>query len=167
MINNQGQPICCEMGFGNTTDVKTLLPVIERMQTRFPIGRVCIVADRGMISAKTLDALEAPDNPIPYILGTRMRNVKEIRDKVLSHPGRYRQVRPEEIDSKDPAALKVKQVVLNDRRYSVCLNPGQARKEARDRDKIVMALAAQLKKTALVSIRPKSSPKLVLTASGC
>ena len=44
--------------------------------------------------------------------------------------------------------MKVKQVVLNDRRYIVCLNPGQARKEARDRDKIVMALAAQLKKGA-------------------
>ena len=148
VINNQGQPICCEMWPGNTTDVKTLLPVIERLQTRFPIGRVCIVADRGMISAKTLETLEAPDNPIPYILGTRMRKVKEIRDKVLSHPGRYQQVRPEGIDSKDPASLKVKQVVLNDRRYIVCLNPGQARKEARDRDKIVMALAAQLKKGA-------------------
>ena len=148
VINNQGQPICCEMWPGNTTDVKTLVPVIERLQTRFPIGRVCIVADRGMISAKTLETLEAPDNPIPYILGTRMRKVKEIRDKVLSHPGRYQQVRPEGIDSKDPASLKVKQVVLNDRRYIVCLNPGQARKEARDRDKIVMALAAQLKKGA-------------------
>jgi transposase len=44
--------------------------------------------------------------------------------------------------------LKVKQVVLKDRRYIACLNPGQARKEARDRDKIVMALDAQLKKGA-------------------
>lgn len=148
VINDQGQPICCEMWPGNTTDVKTLLPVVDRLQARFPIGRVCIVADRGMISAKTLETLEAPDNPIPYILGARMRKVKEIRDRVLSHPGRYREVRPEGIDAKDPAALKVKQVVLKDRRYIVCLNPGQARKEARDRDKIVMALDAQLKKGA-------------------
>jgi transposase len=148
VINDQGQPICCEMWPGNTTDVKTLLPVIDRLQARFPIGRVCIVADRGMISAKTLKTLEAPDNPIPYILGTRMRKVKDIRDKVLSHPGRYREVRPAGIDAKDPAALKVRQMVLNDRRYIVCLNPGQARKEARDRDKIVMALDAQLKKGA-------------------
>jgi len=146
VINDKGQPICCEMWPGNTTDVKTLLPVIERLQTRFPIGRVCIVADRGMISAKTLKTLDSPDNPIPYILGTRMRKVKEIRDKVLSHPGRYQQVRPEGIDSKDPASLKVKQVMLNDRRYVVCLNPGQARKEARDRENIVTALKAQLKK---------------------
>jgi transposase len=148
VINDKGQPICCEMWPGNTTDVKTLLPVIERLQTRFPIKRVCIVADRGMISSKTIDILETPDNPIPYILGTRMRNVKEIRDKVLSHPGRYREVRPEGVSSKDPASLKVKEVVVNDTRYIVCLNPAQARKEANDRENIVAALNAQLKKGA-------------------
>jgi transposase len=43
---------------GNTTDVKISLPVIDRLLTRFPIGRVCIVADRGVISAKTLETLE-------------------------------------------------------------------------------------------------------------
>jgi transposase len=148
IINDKGQPICCEMWPGNTTDVKVLIPVIERMKERFPIGQVCIVADRGMISAKTLAKLEDPSNPNPYILGTRMRKVKEIRDKVLSHPGRYKEVRPEGFDSSDPAALKVKQVEVNGRRYIICLNTSQARKEARDREKIVAALEAQLKKGA-------------------
>jgi transposase len=72
------------------TDVKTLLPIVARLQKRFNIVRVCIVADRGMFSAETLRELENPDNTIAYILGTRMHKVKEIRDIVLSHTGRYK-----------------------------------------------------------------------------
>jgi transposase len=43
---------------GNTTDVKTLVPVIKRLRSRFAIGRICIVSDRGMISAETMAYLE-------------------------------------------------------------------------------------------------------------
>lgn len=148
VIDDKGQPICCEMWPGNTTDVKTLLPIVEKMQQRFKIDRVCIVADRGMISAETIRQLENPENTIPYILGTRMRKVKEIRDVVLSHPGRYKEVRPESVDGKDPEPLKIKQVEHNGHRYIVCCNPRQARKEARDREVILAALKEQIKKGA-------------------
>jgi transposase len=39
---------------GNTADVTTLIPVIERLRRRFDIARMCVVADRGMISAATM-----------------------------------------------------------------------------------------------------------------
>ena len=148
VIDDKGQPICCEMWPGNTTDVKTLLPIVEKLQKRFNIGRVCIVADRGMISAETVRELENPDNTIAYILGTRMRRVKEIRDIVLSHPGRYKEVRAESADSKDPEPLKVKQLQHNGHRFIICCNPRQARKEARDRELILAALEEQIKKGA-------------------
>jgi transposase len=146
VLDEKGQPICCEMWPGNTTDVTTLLPIINRLKTRFKIGRICIVADRGMISAATVKQLESTDNPTPYILGARMRRVKLIRDRVLSHPGRYREVRPESSDRKKPAPLKVKQVELDGSRYIVCVNTRQQRKDAADREAIVSALKTQLKK---------------------
>lgn len=146
VIDDRGQPICCEMWPGNTTDVKTLLPIVEKLRNRFNIGRLCIVADRGMISADTLKTLEDPGNTIPYILGTRMRRVKAIRETILSHPGRYREVRAEGADSKDPAPLKVKEVMHQGDRYVVCQNPKQARKDARDREAIIAALREQIKK---------------------
>ena len=148
VIDDKGQPICCKMWPGNTTDVKTLLSIVERLQKRFNISRVCIVADRGMISAETLRELEKPDNTIAYILGTRMRKVKEIRDDVLSHPGRYQEVRAESADCKDPEPLKVKQLQHKGHRYIVCCNPRQARKVARDREMILSALKEQIKKGA-------------------
>ena len=58
VIDSDGRPLCCEMWPGNTADVTTLVPVIDRLRPRFAIGRICVVADRGMISAETIAALE-------------------------------------------------------------------------------------------------------------
>ena len=52
-------PLYCELWPGNTADVTTLLPAVNRLQQRFRVRRVYIVADRGMISASTIRALES------------------------------------------------------------------------------------------------------------
>ena len=144
IIDDKGKPVCCEMWPGNTTDVKTLIPVTDRVRKRFGISNFCIVADRGMISADTIEELE--NRHIPYILGTRMRRVNEIKFDVLSRGGRYSEVYPEGLTSKDPAPLKVKEVVHNGKRYIVCMNTRQARKDAADREAIIASLKEQLKK---------------------
>jgi transposase len=146
VLDGQGRPICCELWPGNTTDVKTLIPVVDRLRSRFGIGRVCIVADRGMISQETLAALEQPGRGWQYILGARMRSQNEVKDEVLSRAGRYRVVHPARIESEDPSPLKVKEVWVDDRRYVVCLNEDEARKDAADREAIVAALREQLRK---------------------
>jgi transposase len=142
VIDSRGKPVCCEMWPGNTTDVKSLIPVTDRIRKRFGVAQFCVVADRGMISAKTVEELQ--QRQIPYILGARMRKVNEIKHEVLSHPGRYRQVRLETGRAKDPAPLKVKEVIAEGTRYIVCLNPRQARKDALDRHNIVQALKDKL-----------------------
>jgi hypothetical protein len=99
-----------------------------------------------MISATTLKALEDPARKIPYILGTRMRKVKDVRLDVLSRAGRYREVYCEGTSSKEPAPLKVKEVRVNGVRYIVCLNTRQAHKDARDREAIIASLKDHIKK---------------------
>ena len=146
VIDDKGRPICCEIWPGNTADVKTLIPVAERLRQRFGIRQFCIVADRGMISNETIAELE--EQKIPYILGVRMRRVKEVKAEVLSRPGRYTEVYPEGVDAKDPSPLKVKQVLHNGKRYLVCCNSRQARKDAADREAIIASLKEQLKKGA-------------------
>ena len=107
------------------------------------VGQFCIVADRGMVSAENVRELEK--RHIPYIFGARMRKVKEIREDVLSHPGRYREVRSEGSLVKDPAPLKVKEVVIDGKRYIICLNPKQAHRDARDRQEIIDSLKQKIK----------------------
>ena len=145
VLDQTGRPLSSEFWPGNTSDVKTLIPVLKRLRRRFGAGELCVVADRGMISRATIEALEkTPD--AHYILGVRMRLLKEVREKVLSRPGRYREVRGPRASRKDPAPLKVKEVRLGARRYIVCYNEDQAAKDRADREAIVAALREQLKR---------------------
>ena len=143
VLDREGNPVCSEMWPGNTTDVMSLIPVVERIRSRFPVGQLCIVADRGMISGNTLTYLEK--EKIPYILGARMRKVKEIKEDVLSRAGRYHEVYPEGLSSKDPSPLKVKEVLIDNRRYLVCFNERQARKDAADREAILASLQEKIR----------------------
>jgi transposase len=146
VLDGYGRPLCCELWPGNTTDVKTLLPIVDRLRKRFAIGSVCVVADRGMISQHTIEELQSQERGVHYILGARLRSVKEIREKVLSNPGRYREVRGPKEKSGDPAPLQVKNVRIDERRYVVCLNIDQAKKDRMDREAIVAALEEQLQR---------------------
>ncbi len=146
VLDGEGTPVCCELWPGNSADVKSLLPIVKRLRKRFGIGEVCIVADRGMISKETIAELEDPGTNWKYILGARMRRQNEVRDQVLGRAGAYKEVMPERVNAKDPAPLKVKEVWEEDRRYVVCLNEEQRRKDAFDREAIVEHLREQLKR---------------------
>lgn len=138
VLDHNGNPICSELWPGNTADVKSLIPVVDRLKSRFGIGSVCIVADRGMISAETLAEVER--RKWQYILGVRMRSSKEAK-AVVARAGRYAQVHPKSDDPNDPSPLKVKEVwVEQERRYVVCLNEDQATKDRHDRAAVVASL---------------------------
>ena len=148
VLDGEGRPLCCELWPGNVTDVKTLIPIVDRLRTRFHIRSICIVADRGMISKETIAQLQADERQVHYILGARLRNVKEIYQTVLSRGGRYRVVHEARHKSTDPSPLKVKEVRTGERRYVVCLNDEQAKKDRADREAIVSALREQVKQNA-------------------
>ena len=143
VLDGDGRPLCCEMGPGNTTDVKTLIPIVDGLYRRFRLAKVCIVADRGMISRETVNDLEAQG--WPYILGARMRRCNEVREQVLGARGRFRVVHPKSAHRADPAPLKVKEVWVGARRYVVCVNEDEAQKDRADRAAIVAALREQLR----------------------
>lgn len=165
VLDNDGRPLCCELWPGNTTDVTTLIPIVDRLRTRFNVGQVCVVADRGMISKKTIAELEDPSRSWLFILGARMHSNKEVARKVLARAGRYREVTPPRSTSKDPSPLKVKEVWVDERRYIVCVNDDQARKDAADRAAIVASLRDQLSRGAKALVGNRGYRKY-LKASG-
>jgi hypothetical protein len=142
VLDGDGRPISCELWPGNTADVTTLLPVVDRLGRRFHIRQACIVADRGMICDQTVATLEEVGRP--YILGARLRKQKEVRDRVLADRGRFHVVHGARDKSDDPAPLKVKEVRIDGRRYVVCVNPEQVEHDRQQREKIVAALREQL-----------------------
>ena len=145
LLDDHGRPLACEMWSGNTADVTSTIPVVTRLKKRFGAGRFCIVADRGMISQATIKELEKEH--LSYILGVRMRLVKEVKNEVLLDTGEYEEVYPEGVKAKDPSPLKVKEVTVNGTRYIVCRNDRQARKDEADRTAIVEALKEKIAKS--------------------
>ena len=73
-----------------------------------------------MIRQHTIEQLQSQERGVHYVLGARLRSVKEIREKVLSHPGRYRQVQGPKRKNEDPSLLQVKNARIEGRRYVVC-----------------------------------------------
>ena len=166
VLDGRGRPICCELWPGNTTDVKTLIPIVDRLKRRFHITSICIVADRGMISAWTINELQAAHRDTRYILGARLRAVKEIYEQVLSRPGRYHEVYGPKQTSKDPSPLKVKEVRVEQRRYVVCHNVDQAKKDAADREAILAGLRDRLRQGAVALVGNKGYRKFLRTRTG-
>ena len=166
VLDNEGRPICCELWPGNTSDAKTLIPIIDRLRCRFHIQSICVVADRGMISRETIRSLGQPERNVRFILGARLRAVNEVSQVVLRRGGRYREVFGPKQKSKDPAPLKVKEVWVEDRRYIVCLNEEQAEADRANREAIVAALQDQLKQGATSLVGNKGYRKYLSTRPG-
>jgi hypothetical protein len=152
VIDGRGRPICSELWPGNTTDVTTLLPVIERLKTRFLIARIGVVADRGMISAATLAELDTRN--IDYILGVRERATKEICG-VIADPAPYVPLSIPKAAGRGTTDLLVKDVVRTGlgadgkpwrRRYIVCRNEAEAQQDMAVREAILAALEAALRR---------------------
>ncbi len=141
VMDQDGRPLCCELWPGNTADVTTLLPVVDRLRARFGVGRLCVVADRGMISAETIAALEK--RKLEYILGVRERSSAEVRRTVIDDATPF-------VPLVVPRAagvlteLEAKQVKIGERRYIVCRNLTEARRDAEQRAAILDGLRAKL-----------------------
>jgi len=74
-----------------------------------------------------------------------MRRQKEVNSSVLGSRARWFESVPERSNAKDPAQLKVKEVWVKERRYIVCLNEEERRKDAHDREAILAHLQEQLR----------------------
>src|SRR5271157_2109174 len=145
VLDGAGRPICCELWPGNLTDVSSLIPVVNRLKERFGIASVCVVADRGMISAKTIQKLESTELGMSYILGARMHKDTTVRDQVLPSAGKFHRVTGAKEKPGDPSPLSVREQWVGGKRYVVCYNEDQGRKDAADRAAIVESLREKLK----------------------
>jgi len=89
-----------------------------------------------MISKDTIALLENDAQaPFDFILGCKMRQQREVSEAVLARAGRFHEVADN---------LEVKEVVVEGRRYVVCRNPIEARKDAAARAAIVAKLEQAL-----------------------
>jgi transposase len=104
-----------------------------------------VVADRGMISAETIEKLESDELGMSYILGARMHRDKTVRDTVRPSPQAFQVVTGPKKKAEDPSPLSVREQWVGEKRYIVCYNKDQGRKDEADRAAIVESLKEKLK----------------------
>jgi transposase len=173
VIDETGRPICSEMWPGNTADVTTLIPVVSRLRERFLLNRVCIIADRGMVSAKTIATLEAHE--IEYILGVREKRSVEIA-AVMADKTPFISIAVPKANGSGTLDLQVKEVVRKTRvgqgnttqrcRYIVCYNEAEARNDAAAREAALAGLEKALRQGDKALVGNKGFRRFLKTEAG-
>jgi hypothetical protein len=150
-VTRDGVPVRSWVFPGATPDVTTVRTIRDDLRA-MRLGRVLFVGDAGLYSRANLDQLAKGAGR--YVLAAPIGRVREIRDEVLSHPGRYADVTP---------SLRAKEVVLGEgerrRRYVLCLNEEEADRQRRHRAEVLRILEAEL--ASLGEGHPKAACRLI------
>jgi len=144
LMTQEGFPIGCEVFPGNCYDGSTLKCALEVLSKRFHLKRVIFVGDRAMVSQENLSHLE--EYGYEYILGVKMRQLKDVNKEVLSRAGRYHLVSAGSIGN---GSLRVKEVKVGEVRYILCFNPEEAKRDEQEREVILANLKEKIKSGSL------------------
>ena len=147
-LDVRGRPLCCEMWPGNTADAKSFLPVVERMRAKFRVREICVVADRGMVSERTLEAFSNWSCRFITLWGCQMPagNGKEVGEAVLKSRAPWQEVTPERQNAKDPVRRRSRKSQSRVAAMSSASTQEERRKDAHDRATILEALREQLRR---------------------
>ena len=83
LVTSGGNPIGYEIFEGNIFEGNTFIPVLERMENKYGLGKPVVIADSGLLSKKNIQSLEKEG--YQYILGARPKNeTKEIKQQIVA-----------------------------------------------------------------------------------
>ena len=155
-VTREGLPVRSWVFPGNTTDVKTVEKVKADLRG-WQLGRALFVADAGMNSQDNRQLLAKACGK--YLLAVRLGSVTEVKTEVLTRPGRYQKIADN---------LYAKEVIVGDgerrRRYILCFNPLEAKRQRRHREQVIQELEEELSKH--VANRATARWAINLLASG-
>jgi transposase len=133
----EGLPLYHEVFEGNTAEVTTLKPTIQKIIERFPVKRIIAVADRGLLSIDNLQVLQAISLPgggkLEFILAVPGRRYSEFVELLA----------PLQDKCSNASEELISQVAWNQLRLVVAHNPKAAREASAKRDAVIKALEEQ------------------------
>jgi hypothetical protein len=137
-VTRQGIPVRSWVLPGNTADVSTVEMVRADLRG-WNLGRAMFVADSGMNSADNRSELARACGK--YLLACRMASVADIKRDVLTKRGRYTVFKDN---------LHAKEVIVGDgerrKRYILCYNPKEAKRQRKHRQMTVELLEDELQR---------------------
>jgi transposase len=150
LVTSDGIPIAHHVFSGNTADRSTLAEVMADLQARFGVGRIALVADRGLISEENLALVQA--GGFDHVLATRLHRDPTVAAVLEAAAGEQAVFVPVGDDG-----TTATEVVYSSRRYVVVDSPRRhLRDEARRQELLaatedgLIALAERVRKGRLV-----------------
>jgi hypothetical protein len=150
-VTRDGLPVRHWVFPGNTVDVSTVAQGKDDLRG-WKLSRCVFVGDAGMVSQENLERLSKSGGT--YIVGMPMRRGDAVTHEVLQRSGRFQKVR----DNR-----RVKEVVVVEgerrRRYVVCHNPHEEKRQRAHRRQVLWELECEL--SSLQQMRDASHRKRV------
>lgn len=150
LVTSDGIPIAHHVFSGNTADRATLPVVMADLQERFGVGRIALVADRGLISEENLAEVAA--NGFDHVIATRLHRdpaVRAVLELAASNDAVFAPVSDD--------GTTATEVVHEGRRYVVVDSPRRRVRDDRRRSELLarteerlMALAERVRSGRLV-----------------
>jgi len=126
LTSREGLPLGHWLYPGKQSDVRSMAEATREFRARLPLGSLKVVADRGMLSAANLQALQ--EEKLKFIIAERLR--RNTAEEALSRPGRFERVTEN---------LEVKEIKREEsERILVCRNLTRAGEDARYERKSVL-----------------------------
>ena len=136
-----GLPIDHQVHAGNTAEARTLLPMIRALVARYPLKRVVLVADRGLLSLSNLDELAQLQDTL------QAEGIKIRLEYILAVPaaryGEFAQSLRVMAKAQEPQKSWVSELDWQSRRLIVAHDPEVAQRRTQERRKQIDELVKQ------------------------
>jgi hypothetical protein len=86
-MDGNGLPVSMSLFPGNTSDTKTLQPVMEDVKASYGLGRIVVVADKGLNSSSNIDAIVNNGDGFMFSQQLRGKKGKRYEDALLNADG--------------------------------------------------------------------------------
>ena len=127
-VDHEGYPFDFDYFTGNTFEGHTFKTSVEKLIKKYQFENLTVVADAGMLSQDNLSYLD--DKKINYIVGARLKNTKEETVKqIIDHNYKIK---------------SINEIKLDSQRLIVEYSEDRAKKDAKNREKIIDKLKKKL-----------------------
>jgi transposase len=148
-VTEKGLPIGYELFPGSTFEGHTLIPVLEKLKTRYQLEEVIFVADRGLLSEENLKLLE--EKKFKYTVGARIKNVSKKLQETILNETNYKSIDIKWNPNKKQKEQPVQRIAVFEekqgRHLVVHYHSERAKKDAHDRSKSIEKLYKKLSKS--------------------
>ncbi len=145
LCNREGCPIAVEVFEGNTSDPTTFTNQIEKVRSRFGIGQIIWVGDRGMITQARIKEDLKTKQGIDWISALRSTQIRSLLEQDAIQLSLFDEQNLAEISSRD----------FPGERLIACRNPLLAADRDRTRVELLQATEKELDKIVAATIRQK------------